>query len=361
MGSQGGTGLDRSTLRSLGGVYAHALVQQVARRGQTVPIEHSFAIVIAAAAKVRAARAAGRRVSATPESVLVRHDGTVELGVARAPHGDDPRDDVGMLCRLLVELLAGADLPGELAAAIAALIDPDRHTSVKELARALAEAARRESLPLSKRRVGRWIRSVMLPHQALTPPVGVDTGLASARSLANGSGTFADAGPFDEIGTGVEEIIEPSPAPPGPRPALLADPPPVVAAAPAPRRSLVGPLALLLVFVGVGAAAYRLYPYVNGLDNGAGGPAAAPGDTAGRAAVAPADTAASAAAVTPGAEVPVDAGGAVDAVVVTAPAVDAPRIDAAVPAGAVEPPAPARTEKSKRRHGKRRGAKRRGR
>ena len=349
---EGGTGLDPTTLRSLGGVYARALILQVARRGETIPVEHAFAIVLAAAAKLEAAHAAGRRANAVPEAVLIRHDGTVELGVARTPLGG-ASDDVATLGRLLVELLGNADLPGELAATIAGLIAPDRHGSVKELARSLAQIAQRESLSLSKGAVGRWVRSVMVPHYRPTPPVGVGTG--SNRSLANGSGTFGGDERFAEIPTGVKEIIETTPPPV--RSTLLAADPPAMPdddeAEPSPSRSRVRPLGLLLVLVAVAAAAYTFRPHIQRLAAGASAPASVP---AAIPAARPAVPAVAAEASIPVAAAPPE--DPFDAI----SAADAAAEPAAIAPATVAPTAPTKADDtSKRRHGKKRGAKRRGR
>jgi hypothetical protein len=343
-----GTGLDPATLRSLGGAYARALIQAVARRGETVPVEHAFAIVLAAAAKLEAANAAGRRASALPEAVLVRHDGTVELGVARTPPGA-ARDDVATLCRLLVELLGSADLPGELAATIASLIAPDRHASVKELARSLAQTAKSESMSLSKHAVGRWVRSVMVPHYRPTPPVGVGTPSDGSRALANGSGSFAGDERFAEIPTGVKEIIEKSA--PVRTTLLAADPPPAPADQPAPRPSRARPLAFALALVAVAAAAYTFGPDIQRLARRADAPAAAPAAVP---AAPPAAVRLELASVPP-APPPEDS---FDAISGADPAAEPVAAD---PAPAVAPAAPAQADKSKRRHGKKRGAKRRGR
>src|SRR5689334_2786524 len=135
-----GTELDRSTLRSLGGVLARGLTRLVEEHGQTIPAAHALAIVISAAARVQAAHANGGRLYPTLDHVLIRYDGTVEIRPSRWPAGSDPRADVRALGRVLVQLLKGDDLSGDAMAAIAAAIDHDRGApTADELARVLVQ------------------------------------------------------------------------------------------------------------------------------------------------------------------------------------------------------------------------------
>src|SRR5688572_14506358 len=135
--------LDRSTLRSLGGVLVRGLIRRVEGKGESIPVAHALAIVVSAAARVEAAHARGRRQYATADNVLVRYDGTVEIRGSRVPAGSDPHADVRALGRLLVALLTGAELSGDAAATIASAIDHDRGAqSAAELARTLVQLAR---------------------------------------------------------------------------------------------------------------------------------------------------------------------------------------------------------------------------
>lgn len=172
-----GTELDRSTLRSLGGVLVRGLVRMVEGRGQTIPAAHALAIVISAAARVQAAHASGARLYATVDNVLVRYDGTVEIRPSRWPAGSDPHADVHALGRVLVQLLRDDNLSGDAMAAIAAAIDHDRGAATPaELARVLVQIARDAELTLTAHELGRYARHQVYPRSLDTPVDGIPTG-----------------------------------------------------------------------------------------------------------------------------------------------------------------------------------------
>jgi hypothetical protein len=169
-----GTELDRSMMRSLGGVLARGLIRRVESNGEAIPAQHALAIVVTAAAKVQAAHATGGRQYVTPDTVLIRYDGTVELRSTRFPQGSDPRADVRALGRLLVELLGNGEMSGDMAAALAGLIDHDRGPqSPEDMGRTLVQLARDNDLVLSAHELGRYARRTVYPRGADTPATGV--------------------------------------------------------------------------------------------------------------------------------------------------------------------------------------------
>jgi hypothetical protein len=272
------TELDRSTLRSLGGVDVRGLIKRTANGSESVPVHHALAIVVSAAAHVHTAHTAGNRLIATPENVLVRYDGSVEIRSSRASSGDR-RIDIQALGRLLVALLASAELPGDLAASIAALIDPDRGApTAEDFARSLAQAARSADVRMSKGELGRWARRVVYPMgTASTPAFGVGTGAVEARpdtrpdterdpqpGIAVGSGHFHED---DLVETSavidVERMIGQATA----KVAPVRRPPTVVEASPRQARGsvMIGVLeaiAILVVLAAIGLALYQAFPVV---------------------------------------------------------------------------------------------------
>jgi hypothetical protein len=171
-----GNELDRSTLRSLGGVLARGLIKRVEGKGESIPVGHVLSIVVSAAAKVEAAHATGARLYATPDTVMVRYDGTVELRGTRVPQGSDPHADVRALGRLLVELLTGVDLPGDAAATIATTIDRDRGAkTAAELAKVCVQLGRDLEVILSQQELGRFARRQIYNNHLDTPPSGVES------------------------------------------------------------------------------------------------------------------------------------------------------------------------------------------
>lgn len=168
--------LDRSTLRSLGGVLARGLMRLLEGHGQTIPAAHALAIVISAAARVQVAHANGARLHPTLDNLLIRYDGTVEIRPSRWPAGSDPRADVRALGRVLAQLVHGDDLSGDTMAAIAAAIDHDRGApTAQELARTLVQIARDAELAMSAHDLGRFARHQVYPRSLDTPVNGVPT------------------------------------------------------------------------------------------------------------------------------------------------------------------------------------------
>jgi len=181
-------------------VLARGLVTRLAARAEPMPIQHALAIVVSAASRVHAAHLAGNRLYATPETVLIRFDGVVEVEPPAAP-GGDAHEDVVALGRLLAELVTGSEIPPGLAAAFASVIDvDDGPASAAELARALGFAARGAGIKLSRGELGRWARrQVHPPRLAHTlrrddvPELGVDLGALKPKpKLADGSGEYPE-------------------------------------------------------------------------------------------------------------------------------------------------------------------------